>query len=193
MQIFRVTCLSFSLMLFLWGMPDIVLAQYNSVVTLGQQEFQSYCATCHGPKAKGDGPSASFLRIKPTDLTQLSKHNGGTFPFVRTYEQIDGSSRTVVAGHGTSDMPIWGAVFRGKRGSAEQWLLGTEGRIYHSCTIWNRFRKNRTADAARKEIHRGRLLPRRVESSDSIWPFLSIPRKGAFQRRSLGVTVRVIL
>jgi mono/diheme cytochrome c family protein len=130
MQISRVTCLSFmSLMLFLGGRPNIVLAQYSSVVALGQQQFQAYCATCHGPKAKGDGPSAALLTIKPPDLTQLSKHNGGTFPFVRTYEQIDGSSRTVIAGHGTSDMPIWGDVFRGQRGNAEQWLLGTSGRI----------------------------------------------------------------
>jgi mono/diheme cytochrome c family protein len=116
-------------MLFLWGRLDIVLAQYSSVVALGQQQFQSYCATCHGPNAKGDGPSAAFLTIKPSDLTQLRKHNGGTFPFVRTYEQIDGSSRTVVPGHGTNDMPIWGDVFRRDRGTAEQWLLGTSGRL----------------------------------------------------------------
>lgn len=129
MQVVRVRCLSLSLMLFLWGLPDIGLAQYNSVIALGQQEFQSYCATCHGHQAKGDGPSASLLTIKPRDLTQLSKHNAGTFPFARTYEQIDGSSKTVVLGHGTTDMPIWGEVFRQKQGTAEQWLLGTSGRI----------------------------------------------------------------
>jgi mono/diheme cytochrome c family protein len=129
MPICRVTCLTFILMLFLWGMPDIVLAQYSSVVELGQQEFRSHCASCHGPTAKGDGPSAALLTIKPPDLTQLSKRNGGTFPFVRTYEQIDGSSRAVVAGHGTNDMPIWGDVFRRQQGTAEQWVLGVRGRI----------------------------------------------------------------
>jgi mono/diheme cytochrome c family protein len=129
MQSCRVTCLSFSLTLFLWGVPEIVLAQYSSVVALGQQEFRSHCATCHGPTAKGDGPSAALLTVKPRDLTQLSKKNGGTFPFVRTYEQIDGSSRTVVPGHGTNEMPIWGDVFRRQQGTAEQWVLGTSGRI----------------------------------------------------------------
>jgi len=129
MQIYRVTCLSFSLMLVMWRMPDIVLAQYSSVVALGQKEFQSYCATCHGPTAKGDGPTAASLTSKPPDLTQLKKHNGGIFPFARTYEQIDGSSRTVVPGHGTNDMPIWGDIFRRERGTAEQWILGTSGRI----------------------------------------------------------------
>jgi len=69
------------------------------------------------------------LTIKPPDLTQLKKHNGGTFPFVRTYEQIDGSNRTVVPGHGTNDMPIWGDAFRRERGTSEQWILGASGRI----------------------------------------------------------------
>ncbi len=128
-SVFRALGIGFGITLASWGLPHIGFAQYTSVVTAGGQDFRSYCATCHGLEAKGDGPAVAVLTVKPPDLTQLSKHNGGTFPFEQTYEQIDGSNKTVVPGHGTSEMPIWGDVFRRERGTAEQWLLGTKGRI----------------------------------------------------------------
>lgn len=121
--------IGFSVSLVLWGLPHIGFAQYTSVVTAGAQDFQSYCATCHGIEAKDDGPAAAILTVKPPDLTLLSKRNGGTFPFEQTYEQIDGSKMATVKGHGTSERPIWGDVFRGERGNAAQWLAGTQGRI----------------------------------------------------------------
>ena len=44
---------------------------------LGKIEYQSKCASCHGNDAKGDGPIADQLKIRPADLTQLAKKNGG--------------------------------------------------------------------------------------------------------------------
>lgn len=35
----------------------------------GQKVFNTYCATCHGPKGKGDGPAAVALNPKPLDFS----------------------------------------------------------------------------------------------------------------------------
>jgi hypothetical protein len=50
----------------------------------------------------------------PPDLSQLSKRNGGVFPFERVYKVIDG--REEVKGHGPRDMPIWGRDYQLKAG-----------------------------------------------------------------------------
>ena len=65
-------------------------------------------AACHGESGKGDGAVAESLRVPPTDLTMLSRKNGGVFPYDRVYHVIDG--REVVGAHGTRDMPVWGNV-----------------------------------------------------------------------------------
>jgi mono/diheme cytochrome c family protein len=47
--------------------PTNPLSSTEEVVEDGRQEFSTYCAPCHGPTGKGDGPvSAKF--IPPTDL-----------------------------------------------------------------------------------------------------------------------------
>ena len=75
----------------------------------GASIFSTYCATCHGTSAKGDGPLASSLTRKPADLTQIAKQNGGTFPSERVAQTIDG--RKPVKGHGGGEMPVWGDAF----------------------------------------------------------------------------------
>ncbi len=81
-------------------------------VDLGKREYDANCASCHGLKGTGDGPNAPYLNRKATDLTTLSKTNGGVFPVNRLYETIDGT--LTVAGHGSRDMPTWGAVYRSR-------------------------------------------------------------------------------
>ena len=76
---------------------------------VGEPLFKTYCATCHGTSAKGDGPFSASLRKRPPDLTQLAKSNGGTFPAERVMKAIDG--RDSGAPHGPSDMPVWGDAF----------------------------------------------------------------------------------
>jgi hypothetical protein len=60
------------------------------------------------------GAYMDFLKVTPTDLTQLSKKNGGAFPLERAYSVIDG--RQEVKGHGQRDMPIWGRDYQIKAG-----------------------------------------------------------------------------
>jgi len=83
----------------------------------GQRLFQTYCGACHGKTAKGDGPLAKDLKVAPADLTKLSEKNGGTFPFEMVMKTIDHGRN--VRGHGTEDMPAWGAAFKTTAESAD--------------------------------------------------------------------------
>ncbi len=85
----------------------------------GKEMFMSYCASCHGKDAKGDGPAASALKQAPADLTMLAKQNGGKYPSDKVTSILRGQSRLVA--HGDQDMPVWGPVFwRMSQGHEEQ-------------------------------------------------------------------------
>jgi mono/diheme cytochrome c family protein len=73
---------------------------------LGENEYMSNCAACHGADAKGAGPVAAVLSIKPSDLTKISKKFNGKFPEEHIYKVIDG--REMINPHGDTDMPVWG-------------------------------------------------------------------------------------
>jgi len=93
-----------------WHCPTLARAQEMEVIAGGEIEYQNYCAICHGVDGRGRGIMAKFLTVQPSDLTQLAKKNAGRFPFWQVYRTIDG--REEVRGHGTRDMPVWGARFR---------------------------------------------------------------------------------
>ncbi len=75
----------------------------------GRDLYLGFCASCHGIEGKGDGPVSKHLKIKPTDLTLLSKKNKGLFPLDQVMTSIDGTR--VVRTHGEAKMPVWGEVF----------------------------------------------------------------------------------
>ncbi|MDU8911783.1 c-type cytochrome [Aestuariicoccus sp. MJ-SS9] len=77
---------------------------------LGKFEYDNSCATCHGAGGKGDGPMLEHLMQRPSDLTMLSKNNGGVFPVSTVYETISGDNE--IGAHGSRDMPAWGRTFR---------------------------------------------------------------------------------
>lgn len=79
----------------------------------GGELYRTYCATCHGTTAKGDGPLASSMRKRPADLTEIAKRNGGEYPPDLVFRTIDG--RKPVRGHGGPDMPVWGDAFERAR------------------------------------------------------------------------------
>jgi mono/diheme cytochrome c family protein len=76
----------------------------------GTATYKTYCAVCHGSAARGDGPLADQLRVRPPDLTLLAKRHGGRYPDDKVRRIIDG--RNPVKGHGGADMPVWGDAFR---------------------------------------------------------------------------------
>lgn len=74
----------------------------------GQALFAENCAQCHGAAGRGDGPWASAMTPRPTDLTRLAA--GGTFPRARVLSVIDGYDRTGLPG---KEMPEFGLLLRG--------------------------------------------------------------------------------
>jgi len=89
---------------------ESIFAQEDEIIAGGKGKYAQYCAACHGPLAKGDGTLATMLKVRPANLTQLSKSNNGQFPFWRVYRIIDG--REEVRGHGSREMPLWGQIFQ---------------------------------------------------------------------------------
>jgi mono/diheme cytochrome c family protein len=73
--------------------------------------YQDYCAVCHGPGAKGDGPSSAMLKVPPADLTTLARRHSGQFPYDYVANVLrSGPGPTIL--HGTADMPSWGPIFQ---------------------------------------------------------------------------------
>ncbi len=83
----------------------------------GRETYRTYCASCHGLAGKGDGPVASALKTPPKDLTAIARRNGGRFPAVRVFQSVEGSA--LIAAHGSTEMPVWGDVFRQRAGTDE--------------------------------------------------------------------------
>ncbi len=81
----------------------------------GPALFKSYCASCHGADAKGDGPVAHLLAYRPADLTQVAARDRGRFDRRKVHRIIDG--RDPVKGRGGPDMPLWGDAFKLAGGS----------------------------------------------------------------------------
>lgn len=90
-------------------------------IDAGRQRFEMNCAICHGLDARGNGPFAELLNVKPPDLTLLSRAQGGDFPFSRIYRRIDG--RDLPLAHGTRAMPIWGQRLK-REGGDETYVRG---------------------------------------------------------------------
>jgi len=89
----------------------------------GRVTYRVYCASCHGSMAKGDGSVAKYLKVVPSDLTQIRARHDGEFPSEDIAATIDG--RNAVKAHGSREMPVWGDVFQSplsetERGPAEE-------------------------------------------------------------------------
>ena len=110
----KLACMLAALTAMAMAAPSRASAQQTSEAILGGSDggsiYHTYCASCHGKEAKGDGPLADNLRIRPPDLTLLAKRNKGEFDADEVYRIIDG--REPVKGHGGPDMPVWGDAFR---------------------------------------------------------------------------------
>jgi mono/diheme cytochrome c family protein len=77
--------------------------------TNGKEMFNTYCAVCHGLDCKGNGPAATALKTPLSDLSLLSRTHEGKFPMTLVRGTLHGGP-TMPAGHGSTDMPIWGPL-----------------------------------------------------------------------------------
>jgi mono/diheme cytochrome c family protein len=75
----------------------------------GAEMYNTYCASCHGLKGKGDGPASQALKAAVPDLTQLTRNNAGVFPAAAVFVALHLPGG---GAHGNQDMPVWGNVFR---------------------------------------------------------------------------------
>jgi len=79
-------------------------------VASGRETFKTYCGSCHGEDAKGNGPAAIAMKTPPPDLTTLARRHKGKYPdgFVGAVIKFGRS----FASHGSEEMPVWGGSFR---------------------------------------------------------------------------------
>jgi mono/diheme cytochrome c family protein len=83
----------------------------TSAAQTARQDFDKYCAGCHGPGGKGNGTEGYVMPPTPMpDLTQLAKRNGGVFPLGQVVDVIDG--RKNIPSHARIQMPFWGVVMQ---------------------------------------------------------------------------------
>ncbi len=83
----------------------------------GAEMYQSYCASCHGPKGLGAGPVAQYLKTPVPDLTTLTRQNKGVFPTQRVAQVIRGE--VDVKTHGIREMAVWGPFFLSQKNTQE--------------------------------------------------------------------------
>lgn len=113
-KLITIVVLSLAVLLVSDSIPPAQTAIANN--DRGRKLYLQYCASCHGVDAKGHGPVAPYLRTPLPDLTQIQKSDG-KFPFLHIRHVIAGEIGTTETDvHGTREMPVWGRVFRHKRG-----------------------------------------------------------------------------
>jgi mono/diheme cytochrome c family protein len=93
----------------LYAASTPVLAATDGAQQQARRDYQKYCASCHGPEGRGDGPVAQAMKAMPADLTLLSMNNDGKYPAEKVRDIIDG--RADVKAHGPRAMPVWGDEF----------------------------------------------------------------------------------
>lgn len=73
----------------------------------GKQDYESYCADCHGADGRGNGPAnqAIGMSTKPADITLLAARHGGKFPFDEVVDIVDG--RKAIPSHDRLEMPFF--------------------------------------------------------------------------------------
>jgi len=99
----------------------------------GATLYRSHCASCHGLKARGDGPVAQALQMKPADLTELERKNNGKFPAYRVEKMLGGTDDLPV--HGSKQMPVWGPAFSKTGGDGDNAAARVKNLVEYLRTI----------------------------------------------------------
>jgi mono/diheme cytochrome c family protein len=89
-------------------LATIVVAPISmAAAQTGKQDYETYCADCHGADGKGNGPAnQSFaMSTKPPDITLLAARHGGKFPFDEVVDIVDG--RKAIPSHERLEMPFF--------------------------------------------------------------------------------------
>jgi mono/diheme cytochrome c family protein len=101
----------------LTGLATTSAFAVDTINSTGEENFQRYCAACHGAGGLGDGPVAAAIFKKVPDLTRIAERRDGKFPRQMIANSIDG--RWEIDAHGTRMMPVWGYEFWIDEGAGE--------------------------------------------------------------------------
>ena len=104
------TSLIFGAMLLSAGALALSTQAMAQDAKIGESEYRQHCAACHGLEGRGDGPVGQMLKTPAPNLALITQRNGGKYPVQKIYDIIEGGS--VIAAHGTRDMPLWGDRYR---------------------------------------------------------------------------------
>lgn len=74
----------------------------------GEMTYRLFCTGCHGADGRGDGAVADALKMPISDLTQITKRNGGVFPRDEIADAIAGRGPR---GHTQLRMAPWAKMF----------------------------------------------------------------------------------
>jgi mono/diheme cytochrome c family protein len=99
----------------------------------GPDLYRHYCATCHGRDGTGKGPAAEALKVPAPDLTIIARREKGIFPAAQVKAIVRGG--TAVAAHGSSEMPMWGPIFRALDPSDARVTARVDALVSHIASI----------------------------------------------------------
>jgi mono/diheme cytochrome c family protein len=103
--------------------------------TYGADLYQFYCSSCHGVTARGGALRGDPHQLAP-DLTVLARKSDGVFPRDRVRATITfGPGAAAGGAHGTSNMPVWGAVFRGLDSDSRMTELRIENLVQYLASL----------------------------------------------------------
>jgi mono/diheme cytochrome c family protein len=93
--------------------PNVVSKASTPIVSAeGKDNFEEYCAVCHGADGKGNGPAAPAMKSPVPDLTAMARRNNGKFDAAHAENVIRNAGSLPTPAHGVQTMPIWGSVFK---------------------------------------------------------------------------------
>jgi mono/diheme cytochrome c family protein len=101
--------------------------------------YATYCAVCHGADGAGSGPAAPALKTHPTDLTALSRKNGGVFPADHIQTVLKFGVKTPA--HGSAEMPIWGGLMLTLGGTSPDSAMEVQQRIVNLTSYLKQMQK----------------------------------------------------
>ncbi len=85
------------------------LARAAGDAAAGKENYQAYCAQCHGESGKGDGPNAATLAHKPKNFTDCARMQALSDQDLFAVISNGGPARQL-----SNDMASWGDALEDK-------------------------------------------------------------------------------